>query len=71
MDEINIISKFTTALLSKIINFAIKQKGYDVKVKLNKFKAESEEGKTKLHVDCDINLEGGEIVKILKDIGCL
>lgn len=70
MDEMNIVSKFTTNLISKIVRTVIRKKaGYDIDVQLNEIKTKITDGKTHIHVDLDAELSKEELVKILKNIG--
>ena len=70
MDEMNIVSKFTTVMISKIANKALRKKlGYDVNIQLNEIKASIADGKTHVHVDVDAELSKEELLKILKNVG--
>lgn len=70
MDEMKIGSKFTTGILSKLIALLIRKKfGYDVELKLNEANATVIDGKTRIHLDVDAELEKEELMKILKNIG--
>lgn len=70
MDEMKIGSKFTTGIISKLANLAIRKKfSYDVKLNLNEFDAAIVDGKTHIHLDIDADFEKDELTKILKSIG--
>lgn len=70
MDEMNIVSKFTTVMISKIAKKALQKKlGYDVNIQLNEIKASIADGKTHVHVDVDAELSKEELLKILKNVG--
>ena len=69
MDEMNIVSKFTTTIISKITRkVARKRLGYDVDIQLNEIKTTIVDGKTHIHVDLDVGLSKEELLKILKNI---
>ena len=70
MDEMNIVSKFTTVMISKIAKKVLQKKlGYDIDVQLNEIKASIADGKTHIHMDVDAELSKEELLKILKNIG--
>lgn len=70
MDEMKIVSKFTRGIVSKIVKAALKKKfGYDVDILLNELNVTITDGKTHLHMDVDAELEGSELMKILKNVG--
>lgn len=70
MDEMKIVSKFTTSMISKLLRMMLRKKlGYDVDIKLNEVTAKVDNGKTNIHLDVDAELEKDELTKILKNIG--
>lgn len=70
MDEMKIGSKFTTSIISKLVNMVIRKKfGYDVNLKLNEVNATVIDGKTHVHLDVDAELDKEELTKILNSIG--
>lgn len=70
MDEMNIVSKFTTVMISKIAKKVLRKKlGYNVDIQLNEIKASIADGKTHIHLDVDAELSKEELMKILKNIG--
>lgn len=70
MDEMKIGSKFTTSIISKLVNLAIRKKlGYNIGLELNAIEATVIDGKTHVHLDADAELEKDELMKILKSIG--
>ncbi len=70
MDEMKIGSKFTTSIVSKLVNMAIRKKfGYEVELKLNEINATVIDGKTHVHLDVDAELDKEELMKILKSVG--
>lgn len=70
MDEMKIISGFTTALVSKLLRFALRKKlGYDIHIQLNAIEATIEDGKTHVHIDADAEMDKDELAKVLKSVG--
>ncbi|MEZ3494748.1 MAG: CTP synthase [Lachnospiraceae bacterium] len=70
MDEMKIVSKFTTNMISKLVKMVLRKKlGYDIDIQLNEIKTTITDGKTHVHLDVDAELEKEELVKILKKIG--
>lgn len=70
MDEMKIVSKFTTNMISKLVKRVLRKKlGYDIDIQLNEIKTTITDGKTHVHLDVDAELEKEELVKILKKIG--
>lgn len=68
MDEMNIVSKFTTNMISKIITKFLKQKlGYDVIVKMNEIKLNIDDGQAHIHLNVDANIDKSELTRIVKD----
>lgn len=70
MDEMKIVSKFTTNMISKMVKMVLQKKlGYNIDIKLNEIRTTITDGKTHVHLDVDAELEKEELVKILKNIG--
>lgn len=70
MDEMKIVSKFTTNMMSKLIKMVLRKKlGYNIDILLNEVKASINDGKTHVHLDVDAELDKDELTKILKNIG--
>lgn len=70
MDEMKIVSKFTTNVISKLLKMVLRKKlGYNVDIQLNEIKTTINEGKTHVHLDVDAELDKDELTKILKNIG--
>ncbi len=70
MDEMRIVSKFTTSMISKLLKIMLRKKlGYNIDIKLNEVTAKIDDGKTHIHLDVDAELEKDEFTKILKNIG--
>ena len=68
-DEMKLVSKFLTGMVSKIIGKLIKKKvGYDINVNINELKAVNIEGKTRVHLDIDAEISKEELTKILKSV---
>lgn len=70
MDEMKIVSKFTTGIVSKIARKVVRDKlGYDVDIKLNNMRTTVIDEKTHVHLDVDLELTKEELDKLLKHIG--
>ena len=70
MDEMKIVSKFTTNVISKFVKMVLRKKlGYDVDIQLNEIKTTITDGKTHVHLDVDAELDKEELLKILTNIG--
>lgn len=70
MDEMRIVSKFTRGIISKAIKMIIHKKtGYNVDIQLNGAIVTVNDGKTRLHLDVDAELDKDELISILKSIG--
>lgn len=70
MDEMKIVSKFTTGVISKLLKLTLRKKlGYDIDIRLNEVTAKVDNGKTHIHLDVDAELEKDELTKILKNVG--
>ena len=70
MDEMKFESKFTTAIVSKLVERGFRNKlGYDVDVQLNKFRTTILDEKTHVHLDVDLELSKEDLNKLLESIG--
>lgn len=70
MDEMKIVSGFTTTLVSKLLRFALRKKlGYDIHIQLNTLEATIKDGKTHVHIDADAEMDKDELAKVLKSVG--
>ena len=70
MDEMKIVSKFTTNMISKLVKMVLRKKlGYNIDIQLNEIKTTITDGKTRVHLDVDAELEKEELMNILKKIG--
>lgn len=69
MDEMTIVSKFTTSIISKLLKASIKKKiGYDIDIKLNEIRAVVANGKTSVHLDVDACMNADEMNKLVSHI---
>ena len=70
MDEMKIVSKFTTNMISKLVKMVLRKKlGYNIDIQVNEIKTTITDGKTHVHLDVDAALEKEELMNILKKIG--
>lgn len=70
MDEMKIKSKFTTGLVSKIVERIVRKKlGCNVDIQLNEFRTTVIDEKTHMHLDVDLELNKYELNKLLESIG--
>ena len=70
MDEMKIVSKFTTYMISKLVKMVLRKKlGYNIDIQVNEIKTTITDGKTHVHLDVDAELEKEELMNILKKIG--
>lgn len=65
-----IVSKFTTGIVSKLAEVALRKKlGVDTDITLNEVQVTVVDGKTHIHLNLDAELGKEELTKILKHIG--
>ena len=70
MDEMKVVSKFTTNMISKLVKKVLRKKtGYNIDIRLNGITAGINDGRTHIHLDVDAELDKDELTKILKNIG--
>ena len=70
MDEMKIVSKFTTNMISKLVKMVLRKKlGYNIDIQVNEIKTTITDGKTHVNLDVDAELEKEELMNILKKIG--
>ena len=70
MDEMKIVSKFTTGIISRMLKAYLKKKfGYDIDIQLNEFKAVVANGRSTVHLDIDACMGADEMDKFLKSVG--
>lgn len=68
MDNMNIVSKFTTGIISQILKTTIRKKlGYNIDVSINNIKATVDDGVTSLHLDVDADMSKEELTRMIKD----
>lgn len=70
MDEMNIVSKFTRNVISKLMKMMLRKKlGYNVDIQLNEMNITIIDGKAHIHLNADAELGKDELTKVLKKIG--
>lgn len=68
--KLKLSTKFMRGMVAKLVAKAIfKKTGYDISILLNEIEVKTEDGKVKLHLNVDAELNNDEFVKIIKDIG--
>lgn len=69
MDEMNIVSKFTTTVVSKVAKMILKKKiGCDIDIWLNTMKVTVTDDNMNVHLDVDAKLSKEELRKLLKEV---
>lgn len=74
MDELklSLSTKFMRNLVTKVLSKAIfKKTGYEVGIQINKIEAETHGGKVSVHLDIDAEMNGEDLISILKSSGLL
>lgn len=69
MDELKLVlnTKFMRTIFTKILAKAIyKKTGYRVDIEINEVKAETYDGKVKVHMDVNAEMNGEDLMKALK-----
>ena len=70
MDIMKISSKFTTSLLSKIVEKTLSKKlGYKIDIQINDIEATIDNGKAHVHVNIDAEMNSNDFTKVIKNIG--
>lgn len=70
MDEMRVSSKFTTGILSKLLERVIRKKlGFDVAFNLNEVDVTISNGKAQIHLDAFADVEKDELMKLLEKVG--
>jgi hypothetical protein len=72
MDELKLklSTKFMKGIVANLISKAlVKKLGYNIDILLNEIEVKAENGKVRLHIDADAEVENGEFVRMLKSIG--
>lgn len=68
--KLKLSTKFMRGMVASLISKALNKKlGYNIDILLNEIEVKNENGKIRIHVDADAEVENGEFVKILKSIG--
>ncbi len=68
MDEMKIESKFTTAIIGKILKHVVKKKlGHEVEVVLNRFSITITDDVAHLHVEADAMMDKHDFSKMIED----
>lgn len=66
MDEMNIVSKFTTSIVSKIVTKILKNKlGYDASIKLNEIRVKIDNEQAHIHLDAEVDIDKSELTRII------
>lgn len=71
MDELKLklSTKFMRGIVAKLISKAIlKNVGYNIDIQLNEIEVETKDGKIRLHINVDAELDNNEFTKIIKGI---
>ena len=69
MDELKLVlsTKFMRTLVTKILSKAIyKKTGYRVDIQLNEMKVKTCDGRVSIHIDMDGEMNGDDLIDILK-----
>jgi len=70
MDELRVVSGFTNGLLSKLVGMLIRKKyGYDINLKLRDVRVSITDEKAFVHLDANLELSKGDLMKLLKKLG--
>ena len=70
MDEMKISSRFTRAVVSKLLKMMVKKKlGYEVDIQLNELTVRIDDEKAHAHVSADADLKKEELTRVLQTIG--
>ena len=69
MDELKLVlnTKFMRSIITKILAKAIyKKTGYRIDIEIDEVKTETYDGKVKIHMDLNAEMNSGDLVKALK-----
>lgn len=68
--KLKLSTKIMKKMIANFISKALHKKfGYDIDILINEIEVKNENGKVKLHVDVDAEVDNCEFVNILKSIG--
>ena len=66
MDEMNIVSKFMTGIVSKIIIKILKDKlGCDISIQLNEIKVKIDDGQAHIRLNAEADIDKSELIRIV------
>lgn len=69
-DEMRICTSFMRGIVSKVISMTLKKRtGCDVAVQLNNLGTTLKDGKARIHLDIDAELDQEELMKLIAIIG--
>lgn len=74
MDELKLVisTRFMRNLITKILAKAIRKKtGYQMDIQINAIEAETYDGKVRIHMDVDAEMNGEDLMDALKTAGLL
>lgn len=74
MDELKLVlsTRFMRTLVTKLIAKAIyKKTGYQLDIQINKIEADTNNGKIRVHLDADVEMNGEDLKNALKSGGLL
>lgn len=74
MDELKLVlsTRFMRTLVTKLIAKAIyKKTGYQLDIQINKIEADANDGKIRVHLDTDVEMNGEDLKNALKSRGLL
>lgn len=72
MDEmkLKLSTKFMRGMLSKLLSKMIYKKfGYKIDIQLNDLIVKYNDGRARLYVDADVDIDGDEFMNIMKSVG--
>lgn len=74
MDELKLVisTKFMRNLITKLLAKSIRKKtGYQIDIQINAIEAETYDGKVRLHMDANAEMNGEDLMNALKTAGLL
>lgn len=72
MDELKLklSTRFMRGFVAKLVAKTISKKlGYDIDILINEIEVKTDDGKVKLHLSVDAQMENDEFKKVIKNIG--